>query len=59
MASARKTIVALINDGTTNPLEICRAIWGDKINPQARPYNGKNGVKSRIEYLLSINNLGF
>lgn len=42
----------------TNPLDICRTIWGGKVNPQALPYNGKNGVKQRIEYLVKLSNEG-
>lgn len=57
VASARNQILELVKEGITNPLEICRCIWGfDSVKPQSLPYNGKNGVKVRIEYLISTIN---
>lgn len=50
--SALKLIRGLIAEGMTNPIEICRHIWGATVNPQAKPYNGKLGVKVRIEKLI-------
>ncbi|MBD2415639.1 hypothetical protein FACHB389_32835 [Nostoc calcicola FACHB-389] len=49
--SAMKEILCLIQNGYIKPLDICREIWGE-INTQAKPYNGKRGVKVRIEYLI-------
>jgi hypothetical protein len=45
-------IIGLIHEGVEKPAEICRLIWGD-INVCAKPYNGKAGVKRRIEAIIS------
>jgi hypothetical protein len=50
--SARVRIIGLIQEGVEKPAEICRLIWGD-INVCAKPYNGKSGVKRRIETIIS------
>jgi hypothetical protein len=49
--TAKARIISLIQEGVTKPADICRAIWGE-IKTQSLPYNGKNGVKSRIEYII-------
>lgn len=49
--SARARIIALIHEGVDKPSEIVRLIWGE-VNVQARPYNGKSGVKKRIEAIM-------
>jgi len=50
--SARVRIISLIHEGVEKPADICRLIWGD-INVCAKPYNGKAGVKKRIETIIS------
>lgn len=50
--SAKKQIQALISEGYTKPLDIAKHIWGNAVHPQAKPYNGKNGVKERITVLI-------
>lgn len=49
---AKEQIVDLIGQGMTKPKEICLKIWGEGINFQSRPYNGKKGVKVLIEELV-------
>jgi len=50
--SAKGRMTQLVEQGYTKPFEICTAIWGKAVNPYAKPYNGKGGVKSLIERLI-------
>jgi hypothetical protein len=49
---AKEEIVNLICQGMTKPKDICLKVWGEKVNFQSKPYNGKNGVKVLIENLV-------
>lgn len=50
--SAKAQITQLIRQGYTKPFEICTVIWGKAVNPYAKPYNGKEGVKHLVEKLI-------
>lgn len=50
--SAKGRIAQLIGQGYTKPFEICTVIWGKAVNPYAKPYNGKGGVKNLVEKLI-------